>query len=198
MMAGSVVNGRSPYGLSFRALASSAMAVGAIWGTTCAWGDTKDSKFIQSATNLAGPWLVLAFLVGWCAKSPRSGAVSGLLVLATSVIAYYIAQAFGLRVANTRGVLVGVLWFPIASAAGAVLGGLGRIARGTNSRYRATAALVFGGALVAESGILLLNQGGFELGAVAYLALEMSVGLAVCLRWLQGIHQRRRHDLERR
>ena len=196
-MADAVVRGRARYGLWFPALASSAVAVGALWGTTCAWGDTKDSKFIQSATNLAGPWLVLAFLVGWCAKSPRSAVVCGLLALATSVVAYYIAQAFGLRVANTRGLLVGVLWFPIAAAAGALFGGLGFVAREENSRYRAGAAMALGGALVAESGILLLNQGGFEPGAVAYLALEMSAGLAICVLWLRGMHERRRHDGDR-
>ena len=193
-MAGAVMNGRTRYGLSFPVLAGSAVAVGALWGTTCGWGDTKDSKFIQSATNLAGPWLVLAFLVGWCAKSPRSAVVCGLLALATSVVAYYIAQAFGLRVANTRGLLVGVVWFPIAAAAGAVFGGLGCLARETNSRYRAGSAMALGGALVAESGILLLNQGGFEAGAVMYLALEMSVGLTVCLLLLRGMQGRRRHE----
>lgn len=193
-MPDAVVSGRSRYGLSFLALASSALAVGAAWGTTCAWGDTKDSKFIQSATNLAGPWLVLAFLAGWCAKSSRSAVVCGLLALATSVVAYYIAQAFGLRVANTRGLLVGVSWFPIAAAVGAAFGRLGFVARETNSRYRAGAVMALGGALIAESGILLLNQGGFEAGAVTYLALEMSVGLTICFLWLRGMHERRGHE----
>lgn len=173
------------------------MAVGALWGTTCAWGDTKDSKFIQSATNLAGPWLVLAFFVGWWAKSPTSGAFGGLLALVTSVVAYYIAQRFGLQVANTRGLLTGVLWLPISAVAGAVFGRLGYATRGTDSRYHAGAAMPLAGALVAESGVLLLNQGAFEPGAVTYLALELSVGLAMFLLWLRGMHGRRRHDPER-
>jgi hypothetical protein len=54
--------------------------------------------------------------------------------------------------------------------------------------------MALGGALIAESGILLLNQGGFEPGAVTYFALEMSVGLTVCLLWLRGMHERRRHE----
>jgi Family of unknown function (DUF6518) len=179
-------------GLPFPAFVGSAAVLGVLWGVTCAWGDTVDSKFIQSATNLAGPWLVLAFLVGLYGRSSRDGAVGGLLALTTSVVAYYVTQRLGLRAANTRGLLAGMLWLPISAAAGAVFGTLGYAFRGTNSRYRAGAAVALGGALVAESGILLLNQGGFVPGAVLYLAFEMSAGWAMLVLWLGREHGRRK------
>jgi Family of unknown function (DUF6518) len=153
-------------------------------------GDTQDSKFIQSVVNVAGPWALLAFLVGTRARSLPGAACVGVLTLSTSVRAYYFAHALGEHVTNTRGLVAGVWWFPTAAAAGAAFGYLGRASRGSDARYRFGAVSALGAVLVAESVVLLLNQDRFEPGAVAFLAIEMLLGFSVPMLLLSTIGER--------
>lgn len=177
-------------GPSLAIAAVAAAVVGVLWGVTCAWGDTQDSKFIQGLVNTAGPWLILAFVFGMWAKGTRDAAVVGGLVLIVSLGAYHVAQTLGERATNTRGLLSGPAWLPVALAAGAAYGGLGRISQERSMPGRIVAVCALAGLLVAESLVLLLNQGRFEVGAVSFLIVEMVVGIAAPMLLLSATKDR--------
>lgn len=91
------------------------------------------------AGNIAGTWVLVAFVVGAFAMTgtARTGAIGGLIALLTATLAYYVGTSIAWDMVNVARLIPGVLvWGAISLVAGPVTGAAGAVWRGGIFRYR--------------------------------------------------------------
>jgi hypothetical protein len=134
-----------------------AVAVGALWGVACWWGDGSSLTFVRGLANTAGPWLLIAFAAGARSRAALPGAVLGALALLAAIGAYYLSlellDAEG--AANRLTLDAGNAWAVAALPVGAVFGLCGAAWRAGFAMPLAVGLL--GGALFGE-GLALLSD----------------------------------------
>lgn len=175
MTAPAATLGRQP-ALQLLALAGFAAVAGIVWGIFCGWADLHGSEVVSLTANSAGPWLLLAFLVGTRARSVPEGVLAGVIALTSGIAAYYVAHEFGGQAANRESMLATRAWAPVAIAAGATFGAAGRSSLSKTQALRLIAVALIGGALVAE-GVLILEESAAGSSRQTFAVTEMAVGL---------------------
>ena len=135
-----------------------AVLAGALWGVACWWGDGANLAAVRVLTNVAGPWLLLAFALGTRSRAALPGAVLGAVALLAAILGYYLAiELLDVEQAPNRLSLdAGSAWAVAAVPVGAFFGLCG-------AAWRANVAVplalgLLGGALFGE-GLILLNDG---------------------------------------
>ena len=140
--------------------------------------------------NVAGTWVVVAFLVGAFAMSGRAreGAIGGLVALLTADLAYYAGTSIAWDMVGLSRLLPGVIvWGVVSVMAGPTAGAAGAVWRRHSFRGRTdwwlagVAIGVVGGPLVAE-GLYMAWLFSGEVGAFAGFA-ELALGLVLPV-WL--------------
>ena len=147
--------------------------------------------------NLAAPWGLAAFFVGYRAASPRQGALVGALALVVGVATYYLGGAIrGYVVAEAN-----VVWTAIALVAGPIMGLCGSLVSNHRERPPVAAVAAPSAMLVAEAIFLVIDRRPwlFDLGAETYRLIDLGVIAALLigglvLPWVY-VKQRRRRGL---
>lgn len=174
---------RGPRGLALRLTA--VLALGLALGAASRLGDRLPAGPDWIA-NLAGPWLAVAFLVGFTCASRRLGALLGALVLLTGVASYY-----AVLVAEQGGVPVPAaasFWLGGALVGGPLLGAAGAVLRSRHGVHRGAAVVLLAGTLAGESAFLL--ERGHSLAESAVIGSELLVGLALPLVLIRSWRER--------
>lgn len=142
------------------------------------------------AGNIAGTWVVVAFLVGaFATREPaRAGAILGLIALLAATLAYYVGTAIAWDAINVARLLPGVLvWGAVSVIAGPMAGAAGAVWRRQSFRGKtqwwlpAVAVGVLAAPLAAE-GLYMAWLFSGEAGAVAGF-VELAIGLVLPV-WL--------------
>lgn len=127
--------------------------------------------------NVAAPWVVAAFVVGFRASSVRQGAIAGALALVVGVVVYYAIGA-------VRGYPVGslnVVWTVVAIFAGPVVGACGAAISARRERPPLVAVILPAAMLIAE-GLFLVYDRKFwrsNFGAEPYRLIDVGLALAL-------------------
>jgi uncharacterized protein DUF6518 len=167
-----------------------AVAAGVALGTFSVLSDYFLTNPWAIAGNIAGTWVVVAFLVGAFAMkgAARQGALGGLVALLSATLVYYVGTSIGWDLVNVARLLPGVLtWGAVALVAGPVAGGAGAVWRRHSFRRRQqwwlpSVAIGILAAPLAAEGLYLALQFAGEPGAIAGF-VELIVGLALPV-WL--------------
>lgn len=133
---------------------AAAVALGVLLGVFSARGDGVGIMVVNGLANAASPWVLAAFTAGAIGGAPRWGAAVGALALLVGVWAYYVGflldgHAFLLP-------FMGV-WSVAAVASGGLVGAAGGAWSTRRVRWRAAAAALVIGALVAEAAHRLIR-----------------------------------------
>jgi Family of unknown function (DUF6518) len=139
--------------------------------------------------NIAAPWTLAAFAVGYRAMSQKQGAIAGALALVVGVATYYAGAA-------VRGHVVGelnVVWTVVALVAGPIVGACGA-AISTRPEHPPLVAVVLPGAMLVAEGLFLLYDRKVwrtNIGAEPYRLIDVGVAAALVLvgltlAWLVG------------
>ena len=129
--------------------------------------------------NIAAPWVLAAFVVGYRATSARLGAAAGALALVVGVATYYAGVA-------VRGYAVGslnVVWTVVALVAGPVIGACAA-AISTRRDHPPLIAVMVPAALFVAEGLFLVYDRKFwrtNFGAEPYRLIDVGVVLALIL-----------------
>ncbi|MEP7360694.1 MAG: DUF6518 family protein [Chloroflexota bacterium] len=142
------------------------------------------------AGNIAGTWVVVAFLVGAFAMkgAAREGAIGGLVALLVATLVYYVGTSIGWDLVDVTRLLPGVLvWGAVSLVAGPVSGGAGAVwrrhtFRGRQQWWLPSVAIGILAAPLAAEGLYLAFLFAGEVGAFAGF-VELVVGLALPV-WL--------------
>ncbi|WP_022928526.1 DUF6518 family protein [Patulibacter americanus] len=124
------------------------LAAGAVFGVLARLGDA-GAGAVPWTVNIGGPWAVMAFVIGWWARS-RS-AVAGAVALLAAVGAKYGVQVLQGDIAPGPLAVRLAVWGLASVGVGAVFGGMGSVAR----RGGSWPWLVVGAVLALEAGSLL-------------------------------------------
>ena len=129
--------------------------------------------------NIAAPWALGAFAVGYRAMSPKQGAIAGALALLVGVATYYSG-------AGVRGYVVGeldVVWTVVALVAGPIVGACGA-AISTRREHPPLVGVVLPGAMLVAEGLFLLYDRKIwraNIGAEPYRLIDVGVSVALVL-----------------
>lgn len=134
------------------------IAIGALWGLLCWWGDESRLAAIRVLVNTAGPWLLVAFASGSRSREAAPGAALGAVALLAAILGYYLSIELldAEQAPNRVSFDAGRSWAFAALPVGAFFGICG-------AAWRAGFALplalgLLGGALFGE-GLVLLSDG---------------------------------------
>ena len=134
-------------------------------------------RLITLLGNIAAPWVITAFVVGFRASSVRQGAIAGAVALVVGVVVYYAIGA-------VRGYPVGslnVVWTVVALFAGPIVGACGAAISTRRERPPIVAVILPAAMLVAE-GLFLVYDRKFwrsNVGAEPYRLIDVGVALAL-------------------
>ena len=127
--------------------------------------------------NIAAPWGLAAFVVGFRAASPRQGSVAGALALVVGVVTYYTGSAVrAYSVAELN-----VVWTVVALVAGPVIGACAA-AISTRRHHPPLVAVVIPGAMFVAEGLFLLYDRKVwrtNFGAEPYRLIDVGVAAAL-------------------
>jgi hypothetical protein len=128
--------------------------------------------------NIAAPWAIAAFIVGYRATSPKQGAFAGALALVVGVATYYAGTAIRDYAADTA---TNVVWTAVALVAGPILGACGAAISNRRERPPVLAVALPATLLVAEGFFLLVDRKvlRWNLGAETYRLIDLGVVLAL-------------------
>jgi uncharacterized protein DUF6518 len=127
--------------------------------------------------NIAAPWAIAAFVVGFRATSVRQGALAGAVALVAGVATYYAGVAL-------RGYVVGqlnVVWTVVALVAGPVMGACGAAISTRRERPPLVAVVLPAAVLVAEGLFILYDRKVWRYNVVAQTYHDVYVGVALAL-----------------
>jgi hypothetical protein len=167
-----------------------AVAAGVALGMFSVFSDYFLINLWAIAGNIAGTWVIVAFLVGAFAmqESPRNGALGGVVALLSADLAYYAGTSIAWDMVGLSRLLPGVIvWGAASLLVGPIAGGAGAVWRGHRFRGRTdwwlapVAIGVLAGPLAAE-GLFIAWLFSGEVGAFAGFA-ELGLGLVVPV-WL--------------
>jgi Family of unknown function (DUF6518) len=127
--------------------------------------------------NIASPWGLAAFLVGYRATSRRQGALAGGLGLVVGVATYYLGGA-------VRGYVptdLNVLWTVVALVAGPIMGACGAAVSTRPARPPVLAVAAPAAMLVAEALFLMYDRRpwAWNLSAETYRLIDLGVAVAM-------------------
>ncbi|ROO87297.1 hypothetical protein EDD29_4894 [Actinocorallia herbida] len=129
-------------------LCALALVVGLAGGALTSFGQSVLTGGWHALVNSAAPWVMVAFLVGSCARGRWRGAVvAGLLSQAGLVAGYYVTSELRGYAAGTTSVLI---WIAAGTIAGPVYAAAGSLLADGRRRIRATAAGVTGSVWIME------------------------------------------------
>jgi Family of unknown function (DUF6518) len=129
--------------------------------------------------NIAAPWALAAFVVGYRATSPKQGGIAGALALLVGVTTYYTGAA-------VRGYVLGELdavWTAVALVAGPIVGACGA-AISTRREHPPLVGVVLPGAMLVAEGLFLLYDRKVwrtNFGAEPYRLIDVGVALALVM-----------------
>jgi Family of unknown function (DUF6518) len=128
--------------------------------------------------NIAAPWGIAAFVVGYRARSIKQGALAGALALVVGVVTYYAGTAIRDYAADTS---TNVIWTVVALVAGPVMGACGAAVSNRRERPPVLAVALPAAMLVAEGFFLLIDRKIWRsnLGAEPYRLIDLGVVLAL-------------------
>ncbi len=135
-----------------------AVAIGALLGVACWWGDDSRLAAIRVLANTAGPWLLVAFAAGSRARAALPGGALGAVALLAAILGYYLSIELldGEQAADRVSLDAGSTWAIAAVPAGAFFGAAGAAWR---AGFATTLALgVLGGALFGEGLRILIDN----------------------------------------
>lgn len=167
-----------------------AVAAGVALGTFSVLSDYFLSNPWAIAGNIAGTWVVVAFVVGAFAMTgaAREGAIGGLVALLAADLAYYAGTSIAWDMVGLSRLLPGVIvWGAVSVIAGPTAGAAGAVWRRRSFRGRTdwwlagVAIGVVAGPLVSE-GLYMAWLFSGEVGAFAGFA-ELAFGLVLPV-WL--------------
>ena len=129
--------------------------------------------------NIAAPWALGAFAVGYRSTSPKQGALAGALALVVGVATYYAGAAI-------RGYAVGelnVVWTVVALVAGPIVGACGAAISTRRERPPLVAVALPGAMLVAEGLFLLYDRKVWrtDFGAEPYRLIDVGAALTLVI-----------------
>jgi hypothetical protein len=135
-------------------------------------------RLITLLGNIAAPWGIAAFVVGFRAASPRQGAVAGALALVVGVATYYVGAAIRDYALVTA---TNVVWTADALVAGPVIGACGAAISNRRERPPVLAVALPAAILVAEGFFLLVDRKFWrsDFGAETYRLIDLGVALAL-------------------
>ncbi len=127
--------------------------------------------------NIAAPWVVAAFFVGFRATSVKQGALTGGLALLVGVATYYLGGTLRDYVVNSTN----VVWTVVALVAGPVMGACGAAVSNRRQRPPMIAVALPAAMLVAEGLFLVIDRKIWQsnLGAEPYRLIDLGVALAL-------------------
>lgn len=134
-------------------------------------------RLVTLLGNIAAPWVIAAFVVGYRARSVKQGAIAGALALLVGVVVYY---AIG-SVRNYAAGNLNVIWTVVALFAGPVVGACGAAISTRRERPPLIAVIVPAAMLIGE-GLFLLYQRRVwrtNFGAETYRLIDVGVSLAL-------------------
>lgn len=135
-------------------------------------------RLITLLGNIAAPWGIAAFVVGFRAASVKQGALAGAAALVVGVATYYVGAAI-----RDYGVLTAtnVVWTAVALVAGPVMGACGAAISTRRERPPVLAVALPAAMLVAEGFFLLVDRKIWrsDLGAETYRLIDLGVVLAL-------------------
>jgi hypothetical protein len=128
--------------------------------------------------NIAAPWGIAAFVVGYRAPSVRQGALVGGLALVVGVAAYYLGAAIRDYTVVTA---TNVVWTAVALIAGPVMGACGAAVSNRRERPPVVAVALPAAMLVAEGFFLLVDRKVWRWNPAAetYRLIDLGVALAL-------------------
>jgi Family of unknown function (DUF6518) len=134
-------------------------------------------RLITLLGNIAAPWGIAAFFVGFRASSPKQGALAGALALVVGVATYYAGAAIRDYAAGTA---TNVVWTVVALVAGPI-GACGAAISIRRERPPVLAVALPAALLVAEGFFLLVDRRAWrwDLGAETYRLIDLGVALAL-------------------
>ena len=143
--------------------------------------------------NIAAPWGLAAFVVGFRATSPRLGALAGALALVVGVVTYYGGSA----VRSSSVGQLNVVWTVVALVAGPVIGACAA-AISTRRDHPPLVAVAIPGAMFVAEGLFLLYDRKVwrtNFGAEPYRLIDVAVAAALIvggfvLAWVFGKERR--------
>jgi hypothetical protein len=145
-----------------------ALVIGTVFGPVSWYAHDHLDGLPGMLGDSAAVWLAIAFLAGWWATNPSTGALAGLLALGWSVVTYYAAQrTHGDWVEGTDAVQY---WQVLAAVTGPVMGALGAAARTGSPRARGFALAAVGAAGLAEA-VRGMRSGAGEVSLFGWEAL---------------------------
>lgn len=127
--------------------------------------------------NIAAPWALAAFVVGYRSTTPKQGAIAGALALVVGVATYYTGVAL-------RGYVLAelnVVWTVVALVAGPVIGACGA-AISTQREHPPLVAVVLPSAMFVAEGLFLVYDRKFwrtNFAAETYRLIDVGVALAL-------------------
>jgi len=134
-------------------------------------------RLVTLLGNIAAPWVIAAFVVGYRASSVKQGAIAGALALLVGVVVYY---AIG-SVRNYAAGNLNVIWTVVALFAGPIVGACGAAISTRRERPPLIAVIVPAAMLIGE-GLFLLYQRRVwrtNFGAETYRLIDVGVSLAL-------------------
>jgi hypothetical protein len=168
-----------------------AVAAGVALGTFSVLSDYFLHNPWAIAGNIAGTWVVVAFVVGAFAintGAAREGALGGLVSLLVATLAYYVGTAIAWDAVNVARLLPGALtWGAVSLVAGPVSGGAGAVwrrhlFRGRQQWWLPSVAIGILAAPLAAEGLFIALQFAGDQGSIAGF-VELIVALALPV-WL--------------
>ncbi len=175
-LAGPMLDRRRLFALMF------AMDGGILLGLLSWGGDQVDVetplRLVALLANLAAPWVLVAFLLGWYSRQPGWGALSGGLACLIGVSSYYVLHLVtGTRAAiGSQGVTV---WVVVGAVVGPLMGWCGGMVAERRDRAPLLAAAIPAGALLAEAVWLIYSTGTWRLTRFGWIDTLVIVALVV-------------------
>jgi uncharacterized protein DUF6518 len=133
-------------------------------------------RLVTLLGNIAAPWAIAAFAVGYRAPSVKQGALAGAIALSVGVVTYYAGAAI-----RDYGTATDVVWTVVALVAGPILGACGAAISNRRERPPVIAVALPAAMLVAEGFFLLIDRRAWRwnLDAETYRLIDLGVALAL-------------------
>ena len=133
-------------------------------------------RLVTLLGNIAAPWAIAAFAVGYRATSVKQGALAGALALVVGIVTYYAGAAI-----RDYGTATNVVWTVVALVAGPILGACAAAISTHRDRPPVVAIALPSAMLVAEGFFLLVDRKIWrsDFGAETYRLIDIGVILAL-------------------
>jgi hypothetical protein len=155
-------------------------------GCLTSFGQSYLEGALNPFVNSASAWLVAPFLVGTLMRSPRSGALAGVLACGLQVVGYFVTSELRGFPASSSYV---IFWTACAVVGGPLFGAGGQLWRSGRERLAGPASTLLPAVFLAEG----IGVYWIVLGYVGSAALWLAIGTALAvalalpaggLRWL--------------